>query len=156
MSNLRWKITLIVTVFAVFFGFGVYPILAARYNLPAPQWLRDRQLKLGLDLRGGVHLVLRVQTDDALRVRPSRTAPPSGRAEASNVPATVAFRTADVSCRRRAAGAGRSFRQAPTADGQLRTEFGTNAVTRSAGAEHRAGRAREGSRAERARRSSAA
>ena len=26
------------------------------------------QLKLGLDLKGGVHLVLRVQTDDALRV----------------------------------------------------------------------------------------
>ena len=68
MSNLRWKIILSLTVFVVFFGFGVYPILAARYNLPAPQWLRDRQLKLGLDLRGGVHLVLRVQTDDALRV----------------------------------------------------------------------------------------
>jgi preprotein translocase subunit SecD len=68
MSNLRWKITIILTVFAVFFGVGVYPILAARYGLPAPQWLRDRQLKLGLDLMGGVHLVLRVQTDDALRV----------------------------------------------------------------------------------------
>jgi preprotein translocase subunit SecD len=68
MSNLRWKIVLILSVFVIFFGVGVYPILASRYNLPAPQWLRDRQLKLGLDLRGGVHLVLRVQTDDALRV----------------------------------------------------------------------------------------
>jgi preprotein translocase subunit SecD len=28
----------------------------------------DKQLKLGLDLQGGVHLVLRVQTDDALRL----------------------------------------------------------------------------------------
>jgi preprotein translocase subunit SecD len=28
----------------------------------------DKQLKLGLDLKGGVHLVLRVQTDDALRL----------------------------------------------------------------------------------------
>jgi preprotein translocase subunit SecD len=44
-----------------------------RYNLPAPQWLRDRQLKLGLDLKGGVHLVLRVQTDDALRSHSTTT-----------------------------------------------------------------------------------
>src|SRR5215470_156419 len=66
--TLRSKIITIVLVFAVFFGIGVYPILASRYRLPAPEWLRDHQLKLGLDLRGGVHLVLRVQTDDALRV----------------------------------------------------------------------------------------
>jgi preprotein translocase subunit SecD len=29
----------------------------------------EKQLKLGLDLKGGVHLVLRVQTDDALRLQ---------------------------------------------------------------------------------------
>jgi preprotein translocase subunit SecD len=69
MSNLRWKLITTLTVFVVFFGVGIYPILATRYSLPAPQWLLDRQLKLGLDLRGGVHLVLRVQTDDALRVK---------------------------------------------------------------------------------------
>jgi preprotein translocase subunit SecD len=28
----------------------------------------DKKIKLGLDLKGGVHLVLRVQTDDALRL----------------------------------------------------------------------------------------
>jgi preprotein translocase subunit SecD len=39
---------------------------ASRYGLPAPGWLMARQLKLGLDLKGGVHLVLRVNTDDAL------------------------------------------------------------------------------------------
>jgi preprotein translocase subunit SecD len=66
--SLRAKIVTILVVFVVFFGIGIYPILAARYKLPAPQWLLARQLKLGLDLRGGVHLVLRVQTDDALRV----------------------------------------------------------------------------------------
>jgi preprotein translocase subunit SecD len=69
MSNLRWKLITIVAVFVVFFGVGVYPLLAVRFNLPAPQWLLDRQLKLGLDLKGGVHLVMRVQTDDALRVK---------------------------------------------------------------------------------------
>jgi preprotein translocase subunit SecD len=68
MSNLRWKVVTILTVFVVFFGLGVYPILASRYHLPAPGWLMDKQLKLGLDLKGGVHLVLRVQTDDALRL----------------------------------------------------------------------------------------
>ena len=47
---------------------GVYPIVAARYGITSPSWLMDKQLKLGLDLKGGVHLVLRVQTDDALRL----------------------------------------------------------------------------------------
>ena len=68
MSNLRWKVVTILAVFVVFFGLGVYPILASRYHLPAPGWLAEKQLKLGLDLKGGVHLVLRVQTDDALRL----------------------------------------------------------------------------------------
>ena len=90
MSNLRWKLITILTVFVVFFGIGVYPILAVRYNLPAPQWLRDKQLKLGLDLKGGVHLVMRVQTDDALRVK---TEQDSGRLQEElkrrGVPATV-------------------------------------------------------------------
>jgi preprotein translocase subunit SecD len=67
-SNVRWKFITILAVLFVFFAVGVYPILAARYRLPAPGWLVDKQLKLGLDLKGGVHLVLRVQTDDALRV----------------------------------------------------------------------------------------
>ena len=92
MQNLRWKFITIIAVFLVFFGVGIYPILATRYNLPAPQWLRDRQLKLGLDLKGGVHLVLRVQTDDALRVT---TEQDSARLqeELKNraVPATVAI-----------------------------------------------------------------
>ena len=68
MSNLRWKVLTVLGVFVVFTGLGVYPMLAARYGLPAPGWLMDKQLKLGLDLKGGVHLVLRVQTDDALRI----------------------------------------------------------------------------------------
>ena len=95
MSNLRWKIVTILAVFVVFFGIGVYPILAARYNLPAPQWLRDKQLKLGLDLKGGVQLVMRVETDDALRVK---TEQDSGRLQEElkrrGVAATVAI--ADV------------------------------------------------------------
>ena len=92
MSNLRWKLVTILVVFVVFFGLGIYPILAARYNLPAPQWLRDRQLKLGLDLKGGVHLVLRVQTDDALRVKTEQdSARLQEELKRRGVPATVAI-----------------------------------------------------------------
>ena len=69
MQNLRWKFITIVVVFIVFFGLGVYPIISAYSHLPMPKWLADHQLRLGLDLKGGVHLVLRVQTDDALRVQ---------------------------------------------------------------------------------------
>jgi preprotein translocase subunit SecD len=68
MANIRWKLITIVVVFVVFAGVGVYPILAARRGIQSPSWLMDKQLKLGLDLKGGVHLVLRVQTDDALRL----------------------------------------------------------------------------------------
>jgi preprotein translocase subunit SecD len=68
IKNLRWKIVTIVVVFVVFSGIGIYPLLAQRFNLPAPAWLMAKRLHLGLDLQGGVHLVLRVQTSDALRI----------------------------------------------------------------------------------------
>lgn len=68
IKNLRWKIATILTVFVVFFTLGVYPLLAQRYGLAAPAWLLGKQLKLGLDLKGGVHLVMRVHTGDALRI----------------------------------------------------------------------------------------
>ena len=67
-KNLRWKILLCVAVLILFGIVGVYPILASMYHLPAPQAIMNKQLKLGLDLKGGVHLVLRVKTDTALRV----------------------------------------------------------------------------------------
>ena len=68
MANLRWKLITIAVVLVVFAGVGVYPIVAARYGVHSPGWLMDKQLKLGLDLNGGVQLVLRVQTDDALKL----------------------------------------------------------------------------------------
>jgi preprotein translocase subunit SecD len=73
MKSIRWKIFTVLGVFVVFFTLGVYPILANRYSLPAPVWLKAKQLKLGLDLRGGVHLVLRVHTDEALRTSTTTT-----------------------------------------------------------------------------------
>src|ERR1051326_7956723 len=67
-KNLRWKIVTTLAVLALFFTIGVYPLLADRYHLPNPSWLKANQLKLGLDLKGGVQLQMRVNTDDALRI----------------------------------------------------------------------------------------
>ena len=52
-SNLKWKVVAILAVVALAV-FSFYP----------PQ----QKVRLGLDLKGGVHLVMRVQTDDALKV----------------------------------------------------------------------------------------
>src|SRR5262252_2399258 len=68
MQNIRWKVITILVVFIVFAGVGVYPILAARFHWPSPSWLQEKQLKLGLDLKGGLNLEMRVQTDDALKL----------------------------------------------------------------------------------------
>jgi len=67
-KNLRWKFIVTLAVIVISFLIGVYPLLAARYKLPSPGWLQAYQLKLGLDLKGGVHLQLQVHTDDALRI----------------------------------------------------------------------------------------
>ena len=66
MSNLQWKVVTILAVLVVFLAVGVYPLVAARYGITQPTWVVSKALKLGLDLKGGVHLVLRVQTDKAL------------------------------------------------------------------------------------------
>src|SRR5882672_11421155 len=73
-KNIRWKVITILGVLVIFTGVGVYPILASAYSLPSPSWLQQKELKLGLDLKGGVHLVLRVETDDALRLQTDQSA----------------------------------------------------------------------------------
>jgi preprotein translocase subunit SecD len=52
-KNLRWRALAILAVVAISI-WGFYP--------------PSKKVRLGLDLQGGVHLVLRVQTDDALRL----------------------------------------------------------------------------------------
>lgn len=72
-KNIRWKLLTSLAVFVIFFAVGVYPILAQRYHMPLPGWLAAKQLKLGLDLKGGVQLVMRVQTDEALKIHTTTT-----------------------------------------------------------------------------------
>jgi preprotein translocase subunit SecD len=57
-KNLRWRILLIVAVVGLSI-WAFYP--------------PEQKVKLGLDLKGGVHLVLSVQTDDALRLETDLT-----------------------------------------------------------------------------------
>ena len=52
-KNLQWKLLSIIAIVALS-AWAVYP--------------PGEQIRLGLDLKGGVHMVLRVQTDDALMV----------------------------------------------------------------------------------------
>lgn len=52
-KNLRWRVLAIIAVVAI----GVWTVYPP-----------SEKVRLGLDLKGGVHLVLRVQTDDALRL----------------------------------------------------------------------------------------
>jgi preprotein translocase subunit SecD len=72
-KNLRWKILTTVAIVIIFAAVGVYPLVAPRFGLPTPAWLMAKQLQLGLDLKGGVHLVMRVNRDDALRITTERT-----------------------------------------------------------------------------------
>jgi len=58
-KNLRWKLVVIFAVVALAV-FSFYP--------------PGEKVHLGLDLKGGVHLVLRVQTDDALKLETQTTA----------------------------------------------------------------------------------
>ena len=58
-KNLRWKVLTILAVLGL-----------ATWAFMPPQ----EKVRLGLDLKGGVHLVMRVQTDDALRVETETTA----------------------------------------------------------------------------------
>jgi preprotein translocase subunit SecD len=59
VKNLRWKIVFIVVVIGL-----------AVWSFYPP----NQKVRLGLDLKGGVHLVLRVQTDDALKLETQTTA----------------------------------------------------------------------------------
>ena len=65
--SLQWRGVVIALVFGICLSVGVYPLVASHYGVRSPSWLMAKELKLGLDLKGGVHLVLRVRTDEALR-----------------------------------------------------------------------------------------
>jgi preprotein translocase subunit SecD len=79
-KNLRWKLLIIAAVIGLSV-FAFYP--------------PDQKLRLGLDLKGGVHLVMRVETDQALRVETDTTADRlREQLKTANIPATVTVASA--------------------------------------------------------------
>jgi preprotein translocase subunit SecD len=58
-KNLQWKVLIILVVIGLSV-FSFYP--------------PDQKVRLGLDLKGGVHLVMKVRTDDAIRLETETTA----------------------------------------------------------------------------------
>src|SRR5262245_18467994 len=72
-KNLRWKIITVLAVLLIFGGLGIYPIIAAKYGITSSKWLTAYQLQLGLDLKGGLQLILKVQTDDAIKAEVEST-----------------------------------------------------------------------------------
>jgi len=59
MNNLRWRIALILVI-----------VGACLWAIIPP----GKKIRLGLDLKGGVHLVLRVNTEDALKLQTETSA----------------------------------------------------------------------------------
>jgi len=64
--RLSWKLAVVIAVVFLTSFFAWFPPLAAHFGLPAPTFLADKGLRLGLDLRGGVQFVMRVNVDEAL------------------------------------------------------------------------------------------
>ncbi|OIO56838.1 MAG: protein translocase subunit SecD [Alphaproteobacteria bacterium CG_4_10_14_0_2_um_filter_63_37] len=63
----RWKMVTIVFVTLVAMLFAFPNLLSPETRDKLPSWLPSQGVNLGLDLRGGIHLVLQVQVEKALR-----------------------------------------------------------------------------------------
>ena len=72
--RLRWRLVATVVVTFGISLFAWYPVVADRYGLAIPDFLLEKRPRLGLDLKGGVQMVLRVNTDDAVLVETRNTA----------------------------------------------------------------------------------
>src|SRR5262245_30194895 len=99
-ANLGWRmaVTLGVTVLVSIWAW--YPLVAGALGLPMPEFVRARRLALGLDLRGGIHMVLRVNVDDAIRRETERTGRPIEPGTLGAVRSGIVSRTKEIVERR--------------------------------------------------------
>ena len=65
----RWKIVLTIVVCLLGFAYASPNILGAKAVENLPAWMPNKQIHLGLDLRGGSHVLLEVETDVVVRER---------------------------------------------------------------------------------------
>ena len=69
-KNLRWKVIVIVVTMLVFL-FGIFGIPQSWSGSGLLSAMTDR-IHLGLDLKGGTHLILQVQVNDAVKADSDR------------------------------------------------------------------------------------
>src|ERR1700758_3100752 len=70
-KNLRWKVIVIIATLLVFL-FGIFGIPQSWSGSGLLASMTDR-IHLGLDLKGGTHLILQVQVNDAINADTDRT-----------------------------------------------------------------------------------
>src|SRR5512142_2037347 len=70
-TNLTWKVVLIVGVLLVFI-YGIFGI-PQQFNGQGLQQSITKRIHLGLDLKGGTHLILQVMVNDAIGTDTDRT-----------------------------------------------------------------------------------
>nr|MBC8241261.1 protein translocase subunit SecD [Alphaproteobacteria bacterium] len=63
----RWKVSLILAICVLGLAFAAPNFLASRSAEILPDWLPHKQVNLGLDLQGGSHLLLSVETEAVIR-----------------------------------------------------------------------------------------
>jgi preprotein translocase SecF subunit len=71
--NVRWKLVVLLVVVIGTSAVAWVPPLAERLGIATSGFMAERRLRLGLDLRGGVQFVLRVNADEALSVDSAST-----------------------------------------------------------------------------------
>ena len=69
-KNLRWKVIVIIATMLVFW-FGIFGIPKSWSGSGLLSSMTDR-IHLGLDLKGGTHLILQVQVNDAVKADADR------------------------------------------------------------------------------------
>jgi preprotein translocase subunit SecD len=89
IQNLQWRIAIVLVVLAISLFF-LYPSVG-----PVPQWWADHlpnsPIRLGLDLKGGLHLILEVQSDKTVEANVDNLA-----AEASSIMKNDKIRYKDI------------------------------------------------------------
>ena len=65
----RWQIILILAICVLGLAFAAPNLLDRTASDKLPDWLPNKQMNLGLDLRGGSHLLLEVQTSAVIKER---------------------------------------------------------------------------------------
>ncbi len=64
-----WKMVLVAVVCALGLAYAVPNVANLRVSEDWPRWMPGQTINLGLDLRGGSHLLLQVETDVVVRER---------------------------------------------------------------------------------------